>query len=317
MNSPHLGSDILSAQYLSQPRLKCYDFNESGKLQPAIENTMRWSDLRESSNVEDRRGLGGGGLAIGGGGIGIVILALVVYLCGGDPRALLDNLQNPGQQVQQQQPGPQNQNAGGEDENKKFARAVLGSTEDAWGKILPQQAHTRYTPPTLVLYSGQINSACGFTSSAVGPFYCPGDQKLYLDFAFFDELKREFRAPGDFAQAYVIAHEVGHHVQNLIGTMDKMERGSGSNRTSVALELQADCYAGIWANYAQKQGIVETGDAEEALRAASAVGDDTIQKRTQGYVVPDSFTHGSSQQRMQWFTRGMQSGDMRQCDTFR
>lgn len=276
---------------------------------------MRWSDLRESSNVEDRRGLGGG-MAIGGGGIGIVILALVVYLCGGDPRALLKNLQNPDQQVQQQQPGPQNQTAG-EDDNKKFARAVLGSTEDAWGKILPQQARVRYTPPTLVLYSGQINSACGFTSSAVGPFYCPGDQKLYLDFAFFDELRQEFRAPGDFAQAYVIAHEVGHHVQNLVGTMDKVDRAGGSNRMSVALELQADCYAGIWANYAQQQGVVETGDAQEALRAASAVGDDTIQKRTQGYVVPDSFTHGSSQQRMQWFTRGMQTGDMRQCDTFR
>lgn len=276
---------------------------------------MRWSDLRESSNVEDRRGLGGGGIAIGGGGIGVLILALVVYLCGGDPRALLNNLQNPDQQVQQQQPGPQNQ--AGEDDNKKFARKVLGSTEDAWGKILPQQARVRYTPPTLVLYSGQINSACGFTSSAVGPFYCPGDQKLYLDFAFFDELKQEFRAPGDFAQAYVIAHEVGHHVQNLIGTMDKVDRGGGSNRLSVALELQADCYAGIWANYAQQQGIVETGDGQEALRAASAVGDDTIQKRTQGYVVPDSFTHGSSQQRMQWFSRGMQTGDMRQCETFR
>ena len=150
---------------------------------------MRWSDLRESSNVEDRRGLGGGGLAIGGGGIGVVILALVVYLCGGDPRALLNNLQGGDQQIQQQ-PGPQNPNAGGEDANKKFARVVLGSTEDAWGKILPQQAHVRYTPPTLVLYSGQINSACGYTSSAVGPFYCPGDQKLYLDFAFFDELKQ-------------------------------------------------------------------------------------------------------------------------------
>ena len=277
---------------------------------------MRWSDLRESSNVEDRRGLGGGGIAIGGGGIGVLILALVVYLCGGDPRALLNNLQNPDQQVQQQQPGPQNQ-TGGEDQNKAFARKVLGSTEDAWGKILPQQARVRYTPPTLVLYSGQINSACGFTSSAVGPFYCPGDQKLYLDFAFFDELKQEFRAPGDFAQAYVIAHEIGHHVQNLIGTMDKFDRGGSSNRLSVALELQADCYAGIWANYAQQQGIVEAGDAQEALRAASAVGDDTIQKRTQGYVVPDSFTHGSSQQRMQWFSRGMQTGDLRQCETFR
>jgi len=254
---------------------------------------------------------------MGGGGIGVLILALAVYLCGGDPRALLDNLQNPGGQVEQQQrPNQQNPNGGG-DENAKFARAILGSTEDAWGQILPQQARIRYSPPVLVLYTNQINSACGYTSSAVGPFYCPGDRKLYLDFAFFDELRREFKAPGDFAQAYVIAHEVGHHIQNLLGTMDKVERSGGGNRLSVALELQADCYAGIWANYVQKQGVVDAGDAEEALRAASAVGDDTIQKRSQGYVVPDSFTHGSSQQRMQWFSRGMQTGDLRQCETFR
>jgi predicted metalloprotease len=277
---------------------------------------MRWGGLRESDNVEDARGIGGRGIAVGGGGIGILILALAVYLCGGDPRALLNNLQGDQgqvQQQQQQQPGPQNQ---GEDQNMHFARAVLGSTEDAWTQILPQQARIRYTPPTLVVFSGQINSACGYTTAAVGPFYCPGDRKLYLDFAFFDELKREFKAPGDFAQAYVIAHEVGHHVQNLLGTMDKVDSAGGGNRLSVALELQADCYAGVWANFAQKQGVVETGDAEEALRAASAVGDDAIQKKTQGYVVPDSFTHGSSQQRMQWFSRGMQSGDIRQCNTF-
>ena len=277
---------------------------------------MRWGGLRESDNVEDARGIGGRGIAVGGGGIGILILALAVYLCGGDPRALLNNLQGDQGQVQQQQqqkPGPQNQ---GEDQNMHFARAVLGSTEDAWTQILPQQARIRYTPPTLVVFSGQINSACGYTTAAVGPFYCPGDRKLYLDFAFFDELKREFKAPGDFAQAYVIAHEVGHHVQNLLGTMDKVDSAGGGNRLSVALELQADCYAGVWANFAQKQGVVETGDAEEALRAASAVGDDAIQKKTQGYVMPDSFTHGSSQQRMQWFSRGMQSGDIRQCNTF-
>jgi predicted metalloprotease len=276
---------------------------------------MRWSDLRQSTNVEDRRGFGGGGLAIGGGGIGILILAVVVYLCGGDPQQLLQNL--PSQtKVQQQQPGPANPN-NSNDENMRFARAVLGSTEDAWGQILPQQAKIRYSPPTLVVFTNQINTACGFSSAAVGPFYCPGDRKLYLDFAFFDELRREFRAPGDFAQAYVIAHEVGHHVQTLLGTMDKVERSGGGNRLSVALELQADCYAGVWANYAQKQGVVETGDVEEALRAASAVGDDMIQRRTQGYVVPESFTHGTSQQRMQWLSRGMQTGDMRQCDTFR
>lgn len=278
---------------------------------------MRWGGLRESDNVEDARGFGGGGIAIGGGGIGVLILALAVYLCGGDPRALLNNLQGGDQgQVQQQQQQPGLQNQGAEDQNMHFARSVLGSTEDAWAQILPQQAHIRYTPPTLVVFSGQINSACGYTTSAVGPFYCPGDRKLYLDFAFFDELKREFKAPGDFAQAYVIAHEVGHHVQNLLGTMSKVDQSGGGNRLSVALELQADCYAGVWANFAQKQGVVETGDAEAALRAASAVGDDSIQKRTQGYVVPDSFTHGTSQQRMQWFSRGMQSGDIRQCNTF-
>jgi predicted metalloprotease len=276
---------------------------------------MRWSDLRPSTNVEDRRGLGGGRIAIGGGGIGILILAVVIYLCGGDPRQLLQNL--PSQtEVQQQQPGATNPN-NSNDETMRFARAILGSTEDAWGQILPQQARIRYTPPKLVVFTDQINTACGFSSAAVGPFYCPGDRQVYLDFAFFDQLRREFRAPGDFADAYVIAHEVGHHVQNLLGTMDKVERSGGGNRLSVALELQADCYAGIWANYAQKQGVVETGDVDEALRAASAVGDDMIQRRTQGYVVPDSFTHGTSQQRMQWFSRGMQTGDMRQCETFR
>jgi predicted metalloprotease len=193
----------------------------------------------------------------------------------------------------------------------------MGSLEDTWGQILPQQARVRFVAPKLVLYSGQISSACGYASAAMGPFYCPGDQKLYLDFAFFDELKNEFRAPGDFAQAYVIAHEYGHHIQNLVGTMDKVQSAGNGNRLSVALELQADCYAGVWGYYAQQRGQVETGDAEEALRAASAVGDDMIQKRTQGYAVPESFTHGSAQQRMSWFAKGMQTGDMRQCQTFR
>ena len=271
---------------------------------------MRWGGQRESDNIEDRRGMGGG-LAIGGGGIGIVILALAVWLCGGDPRQLLENLPD---QTSVQQPGtrpPSN------DENKKFASLVLGSTEDVWGQILPSQAHVKYTPPKLVLYSGQTSSSCGGASAAMGPFYCPGDQKLYLDFEFFTELQREFKAPGDFAQAYVIAHEVGHHVQNLTGIMDKVQRAGENNRLSVALELQADCYAGVWGFYAQKKGIVEVGDVEEALRAAAAVGDDMIQKRTQGYAVPDSFTHGSSSQRVQWFTKGMQSGDMRQCQTLK
>lgn len=272
---------------------------------------MRFGDQGESTNVEDRRGRGG--LAIGGGGIGILLLALAVWICGGDPMKLLENL--PDQTVQQQpQQAP---GKTGEDDQKRFASLVLGSTESVWGQVLPQQAHIRYTPPTLVLYSGHTTSSCGGASSSMGPFYCPGDQKLYLDFDFFRELKNEFRAPGDFAQAYVIAHEVGHHVQKLMGTMDKVEGAGQNNRLSVALELQADCYAGVWGYYAKQKGQVEVDDVEEAIRAAASVGDDMIQKRTQGYAVPETFTHGTAQQRMQWFTRGMQSGDIRQCQTIR
>lgn len=274
---------------------------------------MRFGDQQESTNIEDRRGRSG--LAIGGGGLGILILALAVWLCGGDPMKLLQDL--PDQSVTQQQQPQQPAGQTGDDEQKRFASQVLGSTENVWGQVLPQQARIRYVPPTLVLYSGQTTSSCGGASASMGPFYCPGDQKLYLDFEFFRELKNEFRAPGDFAQAYVIAHEVGHHVQNLMGTMDKFERMGQNNRASVALELQADCYAGVWGYYAQQNGIVETGDAEEAIRAAASVGDDMIQRRTQGYAVPESFTHGTAQQRMQYFARGMQSGDMRQCQTFR
>lgn len=270
---------------------------------------MRFGDQQESGNIEDRRGPGG--LAIGGGGIGIIVIALIIWLFGGDPRQLLQNL--PDQSAVQQ---PQTRQIN-EDDQKKFASLVLGSTEKIWGEILPQQAHIRYTAPKLVLYSGRTSSACGGASAATGPFYCPGDQKLYLDFAFFQQLKNEFKAPGDFAQAYVIAHEVGHHVQDLMGTMAKSERAGQNNQVSVALELQADCYAGVWGFYAQKKGQLENGDVQEALRAASAVGDDMIQKRTQGYVVPDSFTHGSAQQRMQWFTKGFQTGDIKQCQTFR
>ncbi|MFL6468760.1 MAG: neutral zinc metallopeptidase [Pyrinomonadaceae bacterium] len=272
---------------------------------------MRWGDLRQSTNIEDRRGMGRG-VAIGGGGLGVIILAIAVMLCGGDPSQLLNNL--PSQGETQQQPAPNNP-AATNDQNRQFVGAIMGNLEDAWRQILPQQARVRYQDPKLVLFNGQVESACGYASAATGPFYCPGDQNLYLDFDFFNELRREFKAPGDFAQAYVIAHEFGHHIQNLTGMMDRVQRQGQNNRLSVALELQADCYAGVWANFAQKQGRVEAGDAEEAIRAASAVGDDIIQKRTQGYVVPDSFTHGSAQQRMQWFSRGMQSGDMRQCNT--
>ncbi|HMT06488.1 MAG TPA: neutral zinc metallopeptidase [Pyrinomonadaceae bacterium] len=273
---------------------------------------MRWKDLRQSDNVEDRRG-GGGRLALGGGGLGILVLAAAIYLCGGDPSALLQN--QPAQSVPA--PGPAANSAAPVDENQKFAGAIMGSLEDYWKGTLPQQARIQLRTAKLQLFSGQVSSACGYASAATGPFYCPGDHKLYLDFDFFNELKREFKAPGDFAQAYVIAHEYGHHIQNLLGTMDKVQRAGNNNQLSVALELQADCYAGMWANTVAKQGRLEAGDPEEAIRAAAAVGDDMIQKRTQGYVVPESFTHGSAQQRMQFFAKGMQSGSMQQCQTFR
>jgi uncharacterized protein len=268
---------------------------------------------RESDNIEDARGMSGKTIALGGGGLGMLVVLVAALVCGIDPRQLLDSGALDQTQVQQQQQ-PQTQQSN--DDQKKFAASVLGSTEDVWSKVLPQQANRRYTNPKLVLFTDQIQSACGNASSATGPFYCPGDQKLYLDFAFFRQLKNEFRAPGDFAQAYVIAHEVGHHVQNILGTMDQVNAAGNNNRLSVALELQADCYAGVWAYYAQKQGLIETGDYEEALTAASSVGDDTIQKRSQGYVVPESFTHGSSRERMSWFANGLKSGDMRQCNTF-
>ncbi len=278
---------------------------------------------RESSNVEDQRGMGGRGIALGGGGLGTLGIVLVLWLCGGDPRALLDQIGGGESLPTQQQPQPQQPNQPNQknsqtssDDQKKFVASVLGSTEDIWRKVLPQQARIQYRDPKLVLFTDRVQSACGVAGSSTGPFYCPGDQKLYLDFGFFNELSREFKAPGDFAQAYVIAHEVGHHVQNLLGTMDKVNGAGENNQLSVKLELQADCYAGVWAFYANQQGLVEAGDAEEAIRAASAVGDDSIQKKAQGYVVPESFTHGSSQQRMQWFQRGFQAGDMRQCNTF-
>ena len=274
---------------------------------------MRWRDQRQSTNIEDRRGMGPG-LAIGGGGLGVLVVLIAALVCGIDPRQFFENMPT---ETQVAQPGTAGNQAAAPDEDRQFVGAIMGSTEDIWGQILPQQARVRYQNPTMTLFSGQVSSACGYASAATGPFYCPGDRKLYLDTAFFRELKDEFKAPGDFAQAYVIAHEVGHHVQNLLGTMDRVQRSGNSNQLSVSLELQADCYAGVWAYYAQKQGRVEAGDAEEAVRAAGAVGDDIIQKRTQGYVVPDSFTHGTAQQRIQWFARGMQSGNMQQCQTFR
>ncbi len=257
----------------------------------------------------------GRGVAMGGGGIGMLIIAVIACLLGADPRQFLDTAS---QQQQTQAPTTASNSTGKPpEENEQFVRAVMGSTEDAWRTILPQQKRQNYRDPVLVLFDGQVSSACGYGSAAMGPFYCPGDYKLYLDFDFFRELEREFSAPGDFARAYVIAHEVGHHVQNLVGTMEKVQRQGQNNQLSVALELQADCYAGIWANHAQKKGLVEVGDVDEAIKAAGSVGDDMIQRRTQGVVRPDTFTHGSAEQRQRAFAVGMKFGEMQRCEVFK
>jgi predicted metalloprotease len=278
---------------------------------------MRLGGERESSNVEDRRGIGRGGLAIGGG-IGTLAIALIALLLGVDPSQLLNTApdqQGPGPGAQTRQ-APQQ-----EDEMSQFVRRVLGSTETVWGDIFSRNGET-YREPRLVLFTDQVQSACGVAGASVGPFYCPGDERVYIDLAFYDELRSRFRAPGDFAQAYVIAHEVGHHVQKLLGTSDKVSNlqrrasEAQANRVSVMLELQADCYAGVWGYYAQRRGILDPGDLEEALGAASAIGDDRLQKESQGYAVPDSFTHGTSEQRTHWFKQGFDTGDMRRCDTF-
>ena len=284
---------------------------------------MLWKGRQGSSNIEDLRGIGGKGLALGGGGCGTVIVIVLALLFGVDPQRLLnqqtDQQQAPTQTQQQRSGAPAQQ----DDEMKQFISVVLADTETVWSDILPKQAGVRYRRPTLTLFSGSVSSACGRASAAVGPFYCPGDEKIYIDFSFYQELKSQFKAPGDFAQAYVLAHEVGHHIQNVLGTSDKVTAAqqrsrseAQSNQLSVALELQADCYAGVFAYYEQNKGYLEAGDIQEALTAASAVGDDNIQKMSQGYVVPDSFTHGSSQQRASGFQRGFQAGDMRQCNTF-
>ena len=256
---------------------------------------------RESSNVEDRRG-GGGGLVMRGG-LGTLVLALVAMYFGVDPGPIL----------QQKQAGPSTQDP----KEKQFVSKVLASTEDVWHKLIPS-----YNDPHLVLFSGATESACGRASASVGPFYCGEDQKVYIDLDFYKELTERLGAPGDFAEAYVIAHEVGHHVQNQLGTLNKvhqlMARASKTqqNQLSIRLELQADYYAGIWAHYAREQKILEVGDIEEGLQAASAVGDDSLQKQTTGTVVPDSFTHGTSEQRVRWFKKGLESGDPAQGDTF-
>jgi uncharacterized protein len=276
---------------------------------------MLWRDQRESENVEDQRGSGGGRIAIGGG-IGGVILVVAYLLLGGDPQALLDS------QPQSQVSSRQVDSNAPRDEASKFVAVVLADTEDAWRDIFRQMGR-QYEDPKLVLFSNETRSGCGFASGATGPFYCPADRRVYIDLSFYKMLRDRFGAPGDFAQAYVIAHEVGHHVQNLLGISSKMEAARGQvseseyNRLSVRLELQADFFAGIWARHADRvKHVVEAGDIDEAIRAASVVGDDNLQRRSRGYVVPDSFTHGTSAQRVRWFRKGYETGDVRQGDTF-
>ena len=278
---------------------------------------MRLDDEQESNNVEDRRGFRVS-KGVAGGGIGTIAVVLIALFFGVDPSVILQgNLQS-----NVQEPAPGAGQPGDRDEGREFVARVLGSTERTWGEIF-QRGGKPYVEPKLVLFSGQVQSACGFAQAAAGPFYCGQDQKVYIDLSFYRELRDRFKAPGDFAQAYVIAHEVGHHVQNLLGIMNKVQtrqqRASEreANALSVRLELQADCLAGIWASFANRERkILDQGDLEEGLNAAAMIGDDTLQKRSQGYVVPESFTHGSSEQRMRWFRAGIQTGDLKQCDTF-
>ena len=271
---------------------------------------MELGNQRSSGNVEDRRGMGiGGGLGIGG-----IVIALVAYFLGFDPSTVI----NVAEQVQTQREPKEVPKGAPADEAGQFVSKVLGSTEDVWTKIF-QQSGGKYRAPTLVLYDGAVRSACGTGQSAMGPFYCPNDEKLYLDLSFFRDLSQRFRAPGDFAQAYVIAHEVGHHVQKLTGSLQQKEGARGradANQASVRTELQADCYAGVWGHYAGTMKQLDSGDIAEGLNAATAIGDDRLQKETQGRVVPESFTHGSSEQRVRWFKRGLDTGNPKDCDTF-
>jgi predicted metalloprotease len=285
---------------------------------------MLWKNRRQSDNVVDvrdgsERSGSGAGRVIAGGGCGTFLIVILALIFGFDPQQLLR--QTP------QQPAPAQTNTRPnaqkmDDEAKQFMGVVLADTEDFWGGVF-QRAGRRYSPPKLFLYTDRVNTACGLGQAASGPFYCPGDRNVYLDFVFFRDMKTRFQAPGDFAQAYVVAHEVGHHVQQLLGTSEKVEAAqrqawnqAQANDLSIRLELQADFYAGMWARYAANKGFLERGDMEEALNAATAVGDDRLQARTQGYVVPDSFTHGTSAQRLRWFKKGFDTGDIRQGNTF-
>ena len=282
---------------------------------------MKWQGRRESDNVEDRRGISGGKVALGGGIIGIIILVINMFI-GGDNAAVLNDIN---QQLQQGSSQEETVPLSAQDEEMgRFVKVILADTEDVWHKIFEENGET-YEEPKLVLFRDAVQTACGGASSASGPFYCPLDRKVYMDLAFFEELQTRFGAKGgDFAIAYVIAHEVGHHVQTLLGTSAKVREmqqnlsEAEANKLSVAQELQADFYAGLWAHYDQKMhDMLEAGDIEEALSAAHAVGDDAIQKKAQGHVVPDSFTHGTSEQRMYWFKKGFESGDFSQGDTFK
>jgi uncharacterized protein len=274
------------------------------------EDRMRWRGRKGSTNVEDRRGIPVRGAV--GGGVGLLVV-VVALLLGVDPSAILDDGGPVGPGASQ----PAGERGVPEDEGGRFAAVVLADTEDTWNRIFAENG-ARYAEPTLVLFEGAVASACGTASSAVGPFYCPMDRQVYIDLGFFRELHERFGAPGDFAQAYVIAHEVGHHVQNLTGTMDGFQGygESGPGSAAVRMELQADCYAGLWSHDQRRRGFLEPGDIEEALNAAAAIGDDTLQRRGQGTIVPESFTHGTSEQRSRWFRIGYESGDPDRCDTF-
>ena len=278
---------------------------------------MRWQMGRRSDNVEDRRGVGAGGIAVGGG-IGTIVLVALALFFGVDPSVVLQGGGGPTQPAVERRAPPAEQ-----DQLKDFVAAVLGDTEDTWRAVFARMKR-EYREPKLVLFSDAVRSSCGTADSAVGPFYCPGDQKVYLDLSFFRDLRERFRAPGEFAQAYVIAHEVGHHVQNLIGISERvrsLQSRAGereANALSVRLELQADCFSGVWANNANRaRQILEQGDIEAGLNAAAAIGDDRLQRQARGQVVPDAFTHGSSAQRVRWFKQGLEAGEVRACDTFK
>ncbi|MFK8186412.1 MAG: neutral zinc metallopeptidase [Phormidesmis sp.] len=284
---------------------------------------MKWKTGRRSQNIQDRRGMssrgGGSPMVVGGGGLGMVIVAVVIALLGGDPTIVLDAAAPVGQTPSggtYQASNPQ------EDQLAEFVSVVLADTEDTWNSVFPREFGGNYREPDLVLFSGVVQSACGTAQAAVGPFYCPADQQVYIDLDFYKSLRDRLGAPGDFAQAYVIAHEVGHHIQNLLGVSDQVRAAqrrmskTQANQLSVAQELQADCFAGVWANSAGRRNLLEAGDIEEAMNAASQIGDDTLQRNQRGYVNPDSFTHGTSAQRVQWFKTGLQSGDVDNCNTF-